>query len=97
MNLHGNQVETLEDIAWYSQHYEGEFDFSDNKISNIDYMSLVNDLISNNYEECTTISELENRFKISRLTEKDLNAQVLKIGNHGECNATSIPFLDLVK
>lgn len=70
---------------------------NDSEISNIDYMSLVNDLISNNYEECTTISELENRFKISRLTEKDLNAQVLKIGNHGECNATSIPFLNNVR
>lgn len=62
-----------------------------------DYMSLVNELITNNYGECSTIEELDSKYKISRLTEKDLSAQILKKGHHGVANTTSIPFLNNVR
>lgn len=71
-------------LASYEQHYT-------------DYASLVRDLISNKYGGCSTISELEQKYKISRLTPKDLSAQVLKKGHHGVANTTSIPFLNSVR
>ena len=60
------------------------------------YTSLVYELLQNNYGGCKTISELEEKYKLSRLTAKDLNAQILKKGHHGVRNSTSIPFLNIV-
>ena len=62
-----------------------------------DYTSLVSDLILERYEGCKTITELEDKYRISRLTPKDLSAQVLKRGHHGVANTTSIPFLNKVR
>ncbi len=61
------------------------------------YISLVNDLLKNKYGGCTTLNELEKKYKISRLTEKDLFAQVLKKGHHHIRTSTSIPFLNVVR
>lgn len=69
----------------------------DEAVNKVKYFSLVNDLLSNNYSGCSTVEELETKYKISRLTRKDLDAQILKKGHHGCYNTTSIPFLNNVK
>lgn len=60
-----------------------------------DYTSLTYDLVTNGKERygCNSIEEFEEKYKISRLTSKDLQAQVLKKGHHGVGNTTSYSFL----
>ena len=62
-----------------------------------DYTSLVYDLVRNEFGGCTTVEQLENKYKISRLTPKDLEAQILKKGHHDIGNSTSISFLNTVR
>ena len=62
-----------------------------------DYTSLMYDLVRNQFGGCTTVAQLENKYKISRLTKKDLEAQILKKGHHDIGNSTSIPFLNAVR
>ena len=69
---------------------------SDNKTLT-SYVSLVNDLLTHNYGGCSSLDELEQKYKLSRFTEKDIFAQVLKKGHHHVRNSTSIPFLNVVR
>ena len=63
----------------------------DTPISN--YISLVKELKN---EEGKTLEQLENEYKLSRFTCKDLSAQILKKGHHSLYNSTSIKFLENV-
>lgn len=62
-----------------------------------DYTSLLYDLVRDEFGGCTTVEQLENKYKISRLTPKDLEAQILKKGHHDIGNSTSISFLNAVR
>ena len=70
---------------------------ADSEKTTTDYTCLIDDLLTNNYGGCSSIEELEAKYKISRLTAKDMSAQILKKGHHGVANTTSIPFLSNVK
>ncbi len=69
------------------------------------YVSLVYDLTHNNYEDKWkdnkfkgySVKRLEEECKLSRLTQKDLSADILKKGHHGVRNSTSLPFLKAVQ
>lgn len=58
------------------------------------YMNLIKDIIVN---ENISISTLNSKYKLSRLTKKDISAEVLKKGHHGIGNTTSYSFLTEVK
>lgn len=65
--------------------------------------SLVYDLMNRDKDEngkrikYSNIEQLEQKYKISRLTKKDLSAQILKKGHHHFDNTTSIPLLKAVE
>lgn len=60
------------------------------------YMNLIKDIM-NNDKKLSDISDLNSKYKLSRLTGKDISADVLKKGHHGIGNTTSYSFLDAVK
>ena len=62
------------------------------------YSNLIQDIIkSNSYKNIENVDDVEAKYKFSRLTEKDISAQVLKKGHHHCMNSTSIEFLEKVK
>ncbi len=67
----------------------------------IGYASLVYDLTHDNSNDNKykgwTIQKLDKECKLSRLTPKDLSAQVLKKGHHASRNSTSLAFLKAVE
>ena len=70
---------------------------NNDSVTHLDYASLVNDLITVKYGGCSTLEQLESKYKLSRFNKKDLHAQVLKKAHHGVGNTTSIPFLKEVR
>lgn len=60
------------------------------------YMNLIKDIM-NAEKPTTTISDISNKYKLQRLTKKDISADVLKRGHHGVGNTTSYSFLAEVK
>ena len=57
-------------------------------------LNLVQDILYSGI--CKDAKEIEDKYNLSRLTAKDISAQVLKKGHHGLSNTTSVPFLDKV-
>jgi hypothetical protein len=55
-------------------------------------LNLVKDILAND-SSLNTVQDVENKYKLSRLTSKDITAQVLKKGHHGVKNTTSGDFL----
>ncbi len=59
------------------------------------YMNLIKDIM-NNEKDLSDTSDLNSKYKLSRLTGKDISADVLKKGHHGIGNTTSYSFLAAV-
>ena len=57
------------------------------------YLNLVKDIMN---AENLTVSEVEAKYHLSRLTAKDISASILKKGHHGVLNSTSDDFLQAV-
>ena len=66
------------------------------KIKVTTYMNLIKDIM-NNEKDLSDTSDLNLKYKFSRLTKKDISADVLKKGHHGIGNTTSYSFLAAVK
>ncbi len=59
------------------------------------YLNLVKDILASD-DSLKTIADVEKQYKLSRLTEKDITAQVLKKGHHNVKNTTSQMFLNKI-
>ena len=72
----------------------------DNSSSKSAYLNLVWDLLKANKNNWETNNQcrdrMEKQYHLSRFTAKDLSAQTLKLGHHGNPNATSIELLENV-
>lgn len=64
------------------------------KISSKSEISLSQDIMK---AERLSLNEVENKYRISRLTKKDISATIMKKGHHGINNSTSLEFLNAVK
>lgn len=72
--------------------------YANNKKEETTYSNLIKDIKNSSaYPNMNSASDIQQKYKFSRLTEKDISAQVLKKGHHHVMNSTTIEFLEKVK
>lgn len=72
--------------------------YADNKKEETTYSNLIKDIKNSSaYPNMNSASDIQQKYKFSRLTEKDISAQVLKKGHHHVMNSTTVEFLEKVK